>query len=103
MLHITISDRLSASALQNLLTQFISRRGLPLMPRRAPEGLNGYARRGDAGRHRVFRKGWEALSENPVQSLRSAGIKRHGVAFSLDTFFWPRKRKYLGCRAETRL
>ncbi|PKD42127.1 hypothetical protein CWO84_01635 [Methylomonas sp. Kb3] len=25
------------------------------------------------------------------------------VAFSLDTFFWPSKRKYLGCRAETRL
>ncbi len=24
------------------------------------------------------------------------------VAFSLDTFFWPNKRKYLGCRAETR-
>ncbi len=24
------------------------------------------------------------------------------VAFSLDTFFWPSKRKYLGCRAETR-
>ncbi len=26
-----------------------------------------------------------------------------GVAFSLDTFFWPSKRKYLGRRAETRL
>ncbi len=25
------------------------------------------------------------------------------VAFSLDTFFWPSKRKCLGCRAETRL
>ncbi len=25
------------------------------------------------------------------------------VAFSLNTFFWPRKRKYFGCRAETRL
>ncbi len=24
------------------------------------------------------------------------------VAFSLNTFFWPRKRKYFGCRAETR-
>jgi len=26
-----------------------------------------------------------------------------GVAFSLDTFFWLSKRKYLGRRAETRL
>ena len=52
--------------------------------------------------HRVFRRGWEAPSENPVQSLRSAGLKRHGVPFSLGTFFWASKRKYLGCRAETR-
>ena len=73
------------------------------MPRRAPEGLSGSARRGDAGMHRVFRKGWDALSKNPVQILRSAGSKRHGVAFSLVSFFWPSKRKKLGCRAETRL
>ncbi|PKD41918.1 hypothetical protein U737_07060 [Methylomonas sp. LW13] len=24
------------------------------------------------------------------------------VAFSLDTFFWPRKRKYRGCRSANR-
>jgi hypothetical protein len=40
----------------------------PVMPRRAPEGLNGIARRGDAGMHRVLRRGWEAPSENPVQT-----------------------------------
>jgi len=27
--------------------------------------------------HRVFRRGWDAPSENPVQILRSAGYKRH--------------------------
>jgi hypothetical protein len=27
--------------------------------------------------HRVFRRGWDAPSENPVQILRSAGNKRH--------------------------
>ena len=46
------------------------------MPRRAPEGLSGIARRGDVGRaypafsgmHRVLRRDWEAPSENPVQT-----------------------------------
>jgi hypothetical protein len=52
---------------------------------------------------RVFRKGWDALSKNPAQSLRSAGSKRHGVSFLLGTFLWTSKEKYLGCRAETRL
>ena len=51
---------------------------------------------------RVFRKGWDALSKNPVQTLRCAGYKRHGAAFLLGTFLWPSKEKYLGCRAETR-
>ncbi|MGR8932641.1 MAG: hypothetical protein ACU836_18635, partial [Gammaproteobacteria bacterium] len=40
----------------------------PLMPRRAPEGLSGFARRGDAGTHRVLRRGREAPSENPAQT-----------------------------------
>jgi urease subunit gamma len=44
----------------------------------------------------------DSPSENPVQTLRSAGSKRHGVAFSLDTFFWPNKRKYRGCRSANR-
>ena len=52
--------------------------------------------------HRVFRKGLDALSKNPVQTLRSAGYKRHGAAFLLGTFLWPSKEKYLGRRAETR-
>ncbi|OAI28816.1 hypothetical protein A1356_05805 [Methylomonas koyamae] len=59
--------------------------------------------RGAAGMPRVFRRGWEAPSENPDQVLRRAGNKRHGVSFLLDTFLWTSKEKYLGCRAETRL
>ncbi|OAI18903.1 hypothetical protein A1507_08335 [Methylomonas koyamae] len=59
--------------------------------------------RGAARMPRVFRRGWEAPSENPGQVLRSAGIKRHGVSFLLGTFLWTNKEKYLGCRAETRL
>jgi hypothetical protein len=90
-------------AVVKLSNHFKSRDGIhPLMPRRAPEGLNGFARRGDAGRHRVFRKGWDALSKNPVQSLRRAGLTRHGVSFLLGTFLWTSKEKYHGCRSANR-
>jgi len=41
---------------------------IPPLPRQAPEGLNGSARRGAAGMPRVLRRGWEAPSENPVQT-----------------------------------
>jgi hypothetical protein len=63
------------------------------MPRRAPEGLNGTARRGDAGMHRVLRRGWEALSENPVQSLRSTGLTRHPGVVSFGYFSLEKQRK----------
>ncbi len=47
-------------------------------------------------------KGQEAPFGNPVQKRGAQGISGIRGAFSLDTFFWRRKRKYLGCRAETR-
>jgi len=37
----------------------------------APKGIKGVA-----GMPRVLRRGWEAPSENPVPSLRSAGNER---------------------------
>jgi len=45
-------------------------------------------------------KGQEAPFGNPVQKRGAQGISGIRVAFSLDTFFWPHKRKYLGCRAD---
>ena len=65
----------------------------PVMPRRAPEVLNGFARRGDAGMHRVFRGGWEAPSENPVQKLRRAGYTRHPGVVSFGFFSLDKQRK----------
>ncbi|NOV31719.1 hypothetical protein DDY07_18550 [Methylomonas sp. ZR1] len=73
------------------------------MPRRAPEGLDGSARRGAAGMPLVFGGLWIALPKTPFKPFGAQDQSGIGVAFSLDTFFWPRKRKYLGCRAETRL
>ncbi|MBS4052150.1 MAG: hypothetical protein KGZ69_13215, partial [Methylomonas sp.] len=63
------------------------------------------ARRGDAGMHRVFRGGWEAPSENPVQTRGAQEIRGIRVAFSLGTFFWRSKRKYLafGCENPIKL
>jgi hypothetical protein len=51
--------------------------------------------------HRVFRRGWEAPSENPVQTRGAEEIRGIRVAFSLDTFFWRRKRKYLAVAMAT--
>jgi len=48
-------------------------------------------------------KGQEAPFGNPVQKRGAQGISGIRAAFSLDTFFWRSKRKYLGRRAETRL
>ncbi len=45
-------------------------------------------------------QGWPF--ENPRQKQDAQDKGGFRVAFSLDTFFWPNKRKYLGCRAETR-
>ncbi|MCQ8130707.1 hypothetical protein NP596_19795, partial [Methylomonas sp. WSC-6] len=55
-------------------------------------------------------QGGIAFSAGAGKPLRKTPLKAFGaqdqrgirVAFSLDTFFWRRKRKYLGCRAETR-
>jgi hypothetical protein len=64
--HLPAYSGLRASKLSK---HFQSRDGIiTVMPRRAPEGLSGFARRGDAGMHRVFRGGWDAPSENPVQT-----------------------------------
>ncbi len=65
----------------------------PVLPRPAPEGLSGLARRGDAGMHRVLRRGWEAPSENPAQTPRSAGNKRHPGVFSFGYFSLDKQRK----------
>ncbi|OAI03812.1 hypothetical protein A1353_14230 [Methylomonas methanica] len=43
------------------------------------------------------------LQATPFKLFGAQEINGIGVAFSLGTFFWPSKRKYLGCRAETRL
>jgi len=56
------------------------------MPRRAPELLNGIARRGDAGMHRVD-EGAGAPFGNPVQKRGAQETSGIRVAFSLDTFF----------------
>jgi hypothetical protein len=52
----------------NLSNNFCSRDGInPLLPRRAPEGLGGSARRGDAGMHRVFGGLWIDLPKTPFK------------------------------------
>ncbi len=78
------------------------RRCSPPMPRRAPERLSRIARRGTAGMRCVGGGAGKPLL--PTLDKRSGAQDQSGigVAFSLGTFFWPNKRKYLGCRAETR-
>jgi len=87
----------------NLSNNYSSRDGFnPLMPRRAPEGLDGSARRGDAGMHRVFGGLGIALPKTPFKPFGAQDQSGIGVSFLLDTFLWTSKEKYLGCRAETR-
>ncbi|PPD03798.1 MAG: hypothetical protein CTY29_08260 [Methylobacter sp.] len=74
---------------------------LPLIPPRASQLLAGIARRGAAGMPLVF-GGLGKPFRKPLPKARSAGQGGMRVAFSLDTFFWRRKRKYLGCRSENR-
>ena len=62
------------------------------------EGGEDKARRGAAGMPRVRHQHRVVLLTNPradrgAQGTRDSG-RRLGVAFSLGTFFWPRKRKY---------
>ncbi|OQW70246.1 MAG: hypothetical protein BVN35_18165 [Proteobacteria bacterium ST_bin11] len=71
------------------------------MPRRAPELLNGSARRGAAGMRRVD-EGAGTPFGNPVQMRGAQETSGVRVAFSLDTFFWPNKRKYRGRRSANR-
>ncbi|RIZ65743.1 MAG: hypothetical protein D0531_08085 [Methylococcales bacterium] len=68
------------------------------MPRRAPQVLLGLARRGAAWMPRVGRRAGRPLYRPPTKP-RSAGSSGNRAAFSLDTFFWRSKRKYLaiGC------
>lgn len=51
----------------------------------------------------VFGGLWIALPKTPFKPFGAQDKSGIGVAFSLGTFFWPSKRKYLGRRAETRL
>lgn len=52
--------------------------------------------------HRVLRRGWEALSENPRQNREAQDQGGIRVAFLLDTFLWPRKEKYPARRCGNR-
>ncbi len=72
------------------------------MPRRAPEGLSGSARQGRGRDAARFRRARTALPKTPLKPFGAQDISGIGVAFSLDTFFWPRKRKYRGCRSANR-
>jgi len=38
-----------------------------------------------------------------LASEKRKGFRGCRVAFSLDTFYWPRKRKYLAFRCENRI
>ncbi len=51
---------------------------------------------------RTLPKGQDAPFGNPVQKRGAQGISGIRAAFSLDTFFWRSKRKYLGRRSENR-
>jgi len=61
------------------------------MPRRAPELLNGLARRGDAGMHRVD-EGAGAPFGNPVQKRGAQGISGIGCRFFWILFFGQAKK-----------
>ncbi|MEI8574178.1 hypothetical protein J0667_19755 [Methylomonas sp. WH-1] len=89
--------------LQNHPKTFVRATGLTPYAAPSTEGFGRISPQGSGRDAARFRRAMDSPSENPVQTLRSAGYKRHGVAFSLDIFFWPSKRKYRGCRAETRL
>jgi hypothetical protein len=65
------------------------------MPRRASVILLGIAQRGAARKPRFAKGTGKSLLANPdkiIDAQETSGIR---VAFSLDTFFWRSKRKYL--------
>ncbi len=49
-----------------------------------------------------FRRGRKPLPKTLGKSEKRRIKAECRVAFSLNTFFWPRKRKYFGCRSENR-
>jgi hypothetical protein len=59
----------------------------PLMPRRAPEGLSGLARRGDAGMHRVFGGLGIALPKTPFKPFGAQDQSGMGRPFFWVLFF----------------
>ncbi len=64
------------------------------MPRRALAVLSGIAREGcDRDAARCWRD--RSPFQQPPIKTTERRKQRHRVAFSLDTFFWRRKRKYL--------
>jgi len=76
---------------------------VPVIPPRASQLLARIVRRGAARMPLVFGGARKPLSKTLAKSEKRRIKAEFRVAFSLDTFFWPSKRKYLGCRAETRL
>jgi len=69
------------------------------MPRRAPVYLPGIVRRRAEWIPPVARGTWKPLLATPGKYTGAQDASGIRAAFSLDTFFWPRKRKYpaLGC------
>jgi hypothetical protein len=69
------------------------------MSRRAPAFLSGTARKGAAGKPRFAKGTGMSLLAKPDKNAGAQEKSGIRVAFSLDTFFWRSKRKYLafGC------
>ncbi|TPQ27181.1 hypothetical protein C2U68_08875 [Methylomonas koyamae] len=65
---------------------------LPLMPRRAPEGLDGSARRGAAGMPLVFGGLWIALPKTPFKPFGAQDTSGMGCRFFWILFFGQAKK-----------
>ncbi len=74
----------------------------PLIPSRASQYWARNSPQGSGKDAARFRRGWEAPSENPRPMREAEDPGGIGAAFSLVSFFWPSKRKKLGCRSENR-
>ena len=52
----------------------------------------------------IGRRAMDGQSPNDNKNqITNTGLRHRRAAFSLGTFSWPNKRKYLGCPAETGL
>jgi hypothetical protein len=71
------------------------------LPRRAPELLPGVSPQGRGRKPRVVRGPRKALLATPGESEEAQDSSGNRAAFSLDTFFWRSKRKYLAFGGET--